>query len=193
MSIKRLLFQFSFLLLTAMVLNGCSTFPGFPPAGPCVFTIQASDIPNCYTKFGGTQKIKFFINIVTKFYDPNNGGRVTNFDDKSITINPSTTTFPIQITANIPNQASTPFEVEVNFVGDECSTCANGASNFSETPYGVCQPVINTTTTPWTTMAAKPRFKKDVRFSSYVATINVGTVGQILNVPNTCGCLVSWL
>lgn len=188
--------RYHFLLLLACLVSlcKCTNFPDYPPGSPCTFTVMEPSNFDCFTKHAGNQKIKTFLNIVIKFYDPNNM-KITDFDDQSTVIDPTINPYPIIITANVPNNGVY-YEAHITISGEECSECANGSSDLNELPYGSCGTVPpNTTTIPWTSRAAKPRWSSVALYPNgyqATATISGNAISRILNIPNSCGCLVSW-
>jgi hypothetical protein len=192
---------FAFLIIFFIGMNAIfsscnsTTFPTYPPGASCTFGIP--ELPNfdCYTtKIPAGRKIKLFINIrVTFLYQ----SKTTEFSNQSISVTPvpgPLTIFPAQLAALIPSDNS-PYEVEVNVQGDECSTCANGYSDPAESPviYGNCPATTITTTNPWTYRAAKPRWTGGRRFNSFQAayTFAANDFYRILNTPYSCGCTVN--
>lgn len=172
----------------------CTTIPDPPTTEVlCTFTITEPKDYNCYIDQAGTgRKIKMFINVVTKYIDPNsNTSNTIGWDDKSIIIDPSATPFPVTITARVPINSSSLSVIDVNMEGVECSTCANGYSLPTETPYGQCPSTIITTTTPWSYRAAKPRWSGTRTLRNPPATLTVNPLERIPNVPNSCGCTVN--
>lgn len=193
--------KFAFLIFFFIGINAIfiscnpTTFPTYPPGASCTFGIPEMPNFDCYTtKNPSGRKIKLFINIrVTFLYN----SKTTEFDNQSISVTPMlgpSTIFPVQLAALIPNDG-TPYEVEINVQGEECSTCANGYSDPAESyfVYGNCPATTITTTNPWTYRAAKPRWTGGRRFNSFQAayTFAANDFYRISNTPYSCGCTVN--
>lgn len=193
MKTEKKLFQWAAVLLCWVGFSQCQNPPAWPQGANCTYTIAAPAFFNdCNTKHLGNVKIKVAVNLITKFYDANNNGSIAKFDEKDIVVDPAVTPFPITITALAPNNGK-PYTVGITMQGEVCSECANGRSDPSETPYGACGPsATNTTTNPWTQLAAIPRWNGNGSFSSYHATESIGVLGPIPNVHNSCAYCVSW-
>jgi hypothetical protein len=186
---------FSFLISSSSFLSSCvQTFPTFPPSASCDFVIPEPPDFDCYKNKANTgEKIKLFISIRATFAHTEPLGNVTRYESgkNQITVTPilgPATIFPIHLPVDIPSDGS-PYEVEVSIVGQECSTCANGYSDPTETPYGNCPPVTITNTNPWTYRAAKPRWNQTYPLGAYYTTQTVSP-SRTFNVPNSCGCAV---
>jgi hypothetical protein len=179
--------------LALMPFTSCTTFvPNPPTAGPCTFTIREPANYACYINKAGTgRKIKLNINIVTQFINPNNTGpNYLDYDDKSITIDPSVTPFPITLTVNVPNSPNA-YICQTNIQAVECSTCANTWSIPTEQPYGDCPTttILNPPSPP-SYLAALPRWNAPSSFQHYRPTETLNVATRIFNVPNSCGCTV---
>jgi hypothetical protein len=185
---KRNVFYFIMLLSTLFMINSCNsnTFPPYPPTSAGIVRFGEPSSFACYTKHNGTQKIKLWVSLRCNIYDRN---QRVEFSTATMTIDPSISNFPVDINLGLPSTGR--FEVEATVHGVDCSECANGASAPDETPYANCAYFVNNTTPP-TTRAAKPRWNGTVSYSSYQSVLNFGALPRILNVPNSCGCNVSW-
>ena len=189
-------FPIIFIIGFSAIFIGCNstTFPSYPPAGACVFSIPEPPDFECFTNKAGTgRKIKLFIEIKVYFMFQS---KKTDFRTDTIYVQPTTgpaSIFPVLLPTQIPSD-NTPYEVEVNIQGEECSTCANSYSDPAEnSAYGNCVASTITTTTPWTYRGAKPRWQGGKRFSTYntAYTMIFQDFGRIPNIPFSCGCTVN--
>jgi hypothetical protein len=184
------LFLLGVSVIIIFAFSKCTTFtPNPPAAGPCTFTIYPPAKYECYLNHAGTgRKIILFINLTTRFINPNNTGpQYLDYADSSITIDPSVTPFPVTLTLNAPSGY---FVANLYMQGTECSPCANGTSIPDEIPYGDCPQVTITSTNPWTYRAALPRWEGDYRFQKYQPTATLDGCPRTTNLPNSCGCTV---
>ena len=182
-------------LIALQNLTSCTMFvPNPPTSGPCTFTIPEPANYACYIDHTGTgRKIKLMINVVTQFVNPQNGGpNYIDYDDKSITIDPSVTSFPITLTVNVPSSPNA-YVCQTNIQGVECSTCANTYSLPTEIPYGSCPTTIVPNPIPGNPpnyLAALPRWNSGSKFSNYHTSETLVKASRIPNVPNSCNCFV---
>lgn len=104
-------------------------------------------------------------------------------------MDPNITAFPVTLSALMPSDG-TAAGFKLTIQGTMCSECANGYSNFYESPYSTCPHLLTTTQPPLSYLAAKPRWFGEAFRYSYVENITTGPVPRAENVPNSCGCTV---
>jgi hypothetical protein len=190
-----LAFTAVFCIGLSMIFTGCAPrFPDYPPGAACAFSIPEPPTFECFTNNANTgRKIKLFMEIKVYFMYQS---KKTEFRTDTISVEPTigpSTIFPVLLTTQIPSD-NTPYEVEVNILGNECSTCALGYSNPTENPaYGRCVATTITNTTPWSYVGARPRWQGGKRLTTYNPsyTMIVQDFGRIPNLPNSCGCTVN--
>ena len=175
-----------YLSVFTIILTSCDDLPDYPANAPVTYTIGQPAEYDCYTTQNGGQKIRLKIIITSRI--PHNNS-MTLFAEKSILYDPATSVFPLTITDVLP--VSGPYTVEVNIIGDQCSTCANGFSFPDESPYGNCPEYMVSSGPPATYLAAKPRWAAESHHGSYLAALTYNNLSRIPNVPNSCGCLVN--
>lgn len=180
------------LIVLMLCFLKCTTLPkSVPTTSPTNFIIEEPELfTNCYLRYqqtgAPTTKISVVIYLKTSFYD---GTRKVPIDEKTLTVNPNTTPFPVTIAANMPNDGSTPGEVEVTIHGVECSECAAGHGSSME-PTQACQIALVPNTSPQQYRAARPQWSGTLYVTSYSATRNLGHIPRMPNVSNSCGCTV---
>ncbi len=180
-----------YLIVLLFFISKCNPVPTAPATiGPTTFTIPEPQRFDCFIRHQApgipTTKISVMINIVTYYFD---GQRQVRLDDATLTVDPNITSFPVTLTANMPND-NRPAVVEVNIQGTMCSECANTYGDPQEQPYMNC---INALvgTNPTTYRAARPRWLTGARLQNYVTNTVLDKATPITNVPNTCGCVVN--
>ena len=201
----------------AFSLNSCTrrNFERIPPLALQKFRIyppktsiySATQDFNCYKNASNTgAKIKFFINVTASVFwtDGDRNSYLHEIDNKSISVTPTVgfDGFPVDIYLNIAED-ETVTVVEFYMQGDECSTCANGYSDESETPFGKCDFFQIPNSSPTSYRAAYPRWttKGQYSYGRTNTTISIGLLGglstiepsliRMSNLSNSCGCTVN--
>jgi hypothetical protein len=179
-------------LLYGIIILGmfvsCKQIPKIPEPAETTFTIPSPSNYDCYLNTAGTgRKVNLSINLVVKFAIPNSSGSVMEvLDEKNITFNSATQSFPLTISALIPREQQA-WRVEVNIQGLECSPCASGFSDPREVPNGPCFS-NQVSSNPPLYQAAKPRWLSSLSRSTYATAITLPASARIPNVPNSCNC-----
>lgn len=119
-----------------------------------------------------------------------NGNNKVYLDDKTLTVNPNNTSFPVTLSANMPSDGKAAY-VEVVVQGLTCSECANGYGDPQEQPYANCPNMVVFGSSPFQYIAARPQWFAVLQVPAYLPTINMYNVQRTMNVPNTCGCYVN--
>lgn len=182
-----------FFMILVLTFSGCVNVPAPPPpATTCNFTILEPNNYSCYVRHQGagvpTTKIKLLINLTTKYVNPSNTGvDYIGYDDVNFNFDPSTMSFPVTIAAKIPSKYV--WGCEVNIQGTQCSECANGYGDPTEST-GNCGAYVYTTS-PLTYRSAIPRWQSFTGFgTTNISTAVTNKADRIPNFPNSCVCTV---
>lgn len=129
------------------------------------------------------------VQLRTFFWD---GEKKVTLENKTLEVNPNTTPFPVTIVASMPNDKDFIGGVEITIDGLQCSECANGYGDPTESTNSCPnQAILNTNPQKW--QAAKPRwFGGNDNIRTYQQAITLGKANRIPNVKNTCnsGCWI---
>lgn len=176
--------KFLILIFFIPFLQGCPKI--HVPDTTTVAQVTIPAPPNydrCYlTHAQSGAKIQLNINITSYYWYRTNGK--TPIDDKSISFDPSTQTFPFKVSVTIPSDGS-PVYIEANIQGKHCSECASGYSANDGPPINAeCK---NVSVGDGSYYGATPRWMSTLIQDTYSTTgYTMPQPVVISNVPGSC-------